>query len=504
MVQINVSKINESIVFVECSNTIAQELYNYFSAHTENYRFSPAYKQGRWDGRLRIFNITNHQLPIGLSYKLKEFSDQGKYSISFNYQIGELVSKEEFISFVESLNLPFPPYDYQLKSAYDALRNKHLNIQSVTGSGKSLSIYLVIRWLETKNIKTLLIVPKVQLVEQMFGDFLDYGWEDVEDKCCRIYGGQKRLLNKNVIISTYQSLYADAKKGQIGQDYIDFSSIEALIIDECHSSKNTSINTISKKTFNSSYRIGYSATYPEENSADWFTIVGTTGRIKQYTTYQKLQDDNQIANLKIKVIKLNYPQSVRKLNYETNKGNYADEVNYINLQSSRMDFIVKLISKIEGNTLVFFIKKENQGIPLYNKIKNELPNKKVFYIDGSVSVSDRESIRSQMEASGDVILVGSFGCISEGTNIKRIHNIVFAASYKSEIKVLQSIGRSLRLWNDKEHATLYDLVDNLKYIDKDHGIWYSNSTLEHGKKRFDIYKEQKFEVETIEYNINER
>ena len=125
----------------------------------------------------------------------------------------------------------------------------------------------------------------------------------------------------------------------------------------------------------------------------------------------------------------------------------------------------------------------------------------MFYIDGSVPVGERESIREQMEESDGVVLVGSFGVLSEGTNIKRVHNLIFASSYKSEIKVLQSLGRSLRLWNDKEYATLFDIVDDMKLIDKSNKIHYTNSTMSHGKKRYQIYKQQNFPIETIEYNI---
>ena len=500
MSDIVVSKVNKSTMFIDCSNNITKELSRYFSAKAENYKFHPMVRAGRWDGTLYFLDYKTNNLPIGLKEKLKDFA-KDRYSISFTFETCQDISLEDFLSFVKTLSIPFPPYDYQLKAAYDAIRLKHLNIMSMTGSGKSLIFYMIVRWLEAQNIRTLIIVPKIQLVEQLFGDFISYGWENVEEKCCRVYGGQKRTLTKNVIISTYQSLYSDAKRDEVSEDYIDFQSIQALMIDEAHGSKNKSLSYISKRCINAEYRCGCSGTYPEESSANWFTIVGGTGQIIQYSTYTELQANNQISNIKIKMIKLVYPDAIKRFNYENNKENYSAEVDYTNMQQGRMDFITKLVGSLEGNTLVLFIKKEKTGIPLFNQIKNTLSERSVFYIDGSVPVGERESIREQMEESDGVVLVGSFGVLSEGTNIKRVHNLIFASSYKSEIKVLQSLGRSLRLWNDKEYATLFDIVDDMKLIDKSNKIHYTNSTMSHGKKRYQIYKQQNFPIETIEYNI---
>ena len=50
--------------------------------------------------------------------------------------------------------------------------------------------------------------------------------------------------------------------------------------------------------------------------------------------------------------------------------------------------------------------------------------------------------------------------------LNKISNVIYASSYKSKNKVLQSIGRSLRTDPDKEYATLYDIVDNLSKLHK--------------------------------------
>ena len=58
---------------------------------------------------------------------------------------------------------------------------------------------------------------------------------------------------------------------------------------------------------------------------------------------------------------------------------------------------------------------------------------------------ERDKIRGIVEEENNAIIVASYGVFSMGINIKRLHNIIFASPYKSQIKVLQSIGRGLRL-----------------------------------------------------------
>ena len=42
------------------------------------------------------------------------------------------------------------------------------------------------------------------------------------------------------------------------------------------------------------------------------------------------------------------------------------------------------------------------------------------------------------------IIVGSYGTMSTGVNIKNLHHVIFASPSKSRVRVLQSIGRGLR------------------------------------------------------------
>lgn len=79
-----------------------------------------------------------------------------------------------------------------------------------------------------------------------------------------------------------------------------------------------------------------------------------------------------------------------------------------------------------------------------------------------------------------------YGTLSTGVSINNLHNIIFAEGFKAEQRIIQSIGRSLRLHESKEIASIYDLVD--VYTEE-----ISNSVLyRHGKDRRKMYEKHEY------------
>ena len=125
----------------------------------------------------------------------------------------------------------------------------------------------------------------------------------------------------------------------------------------------------------------------------------------------------------------------------------------------------------------------------YKEIKEKAEDKNVFYVHGGVETDDRENIREITEKSDNAVIVASYGTFSTGINIRNLHNIIFASPSKSRIRNLQSIGRGLRLKDNKSAATLYDIADDMSYKDKE------NYTLAHFRERINIYNSEDFNYE---------
>jgi superfamily II DNA or RNA helicase len=153
---------------------------------------------------------------------------------------------------------------------------------------------------------------------------------------------------------------------------------------------------------------------------------------------------------------------------------------------------------LEGNTLLLYQFVDKHGRILYNMLKDAVEdNRPVFFIHGAVGVDEREEVRRITEEEENAIIVASYGTFSTGINIRNLHNVIFASPSKSKIRTLQSIGRGLRLGDNKETATLYDISDDLTYKSR------KNFTLEHFIERMKIYNDEKFEYKIYTINLKE-
>lgn len=486
---VHVRKIDDVYAFVECDRAIAHELNDYFSFYAKDFQFTPAYENKLWDGKIRLYEMMLSRIYGGLVPYIKKFCKQRGYHFSEEYTSENPITPQEVANFVlKGLNIhsggnPITPRDYQLFSVYKALKNKRALILSPTASGKSLVIYSIIRYMSAMSHNTLIVVPTTSLVEQMYTDFEDYSndqWE-VEKYCHRIYSGKEKTLKKRVVISTWQSIYKMPAKW--------FKRFRCVIGDECHGFKADSLKAIMTKLQNADYRIGCTGTL-DDTHVHKLVLEGLFGPVFQVITTKELMDRGEVSQLKIKCIDLQYPKEECK---EVLKMKYADEVSYIVGHIKRKDVLKNIILRMEGNTLVLFQRIEH-GKTLFNEI-NTSRKGGTHFVYGGTDTEVREAIRQIVEKESKAILFASYGTFSVGVNIKRIDNIVFYSSYKSKIKILQSIGRGLRMYKDDCSVTLYDVVDNFTMK----GNTKQNYGVQHFLKRIELYNNESFDysIQTI-------
>lgn len=501
--QITIHKKDHATVTLQCDESITRELYNYFSAFATNYRFSPKFKAKMWDGRIRFFKLSTNELPIGLVYKVYEFAQKGGYSIKCNYPLSNKIERSELQKFIESLNLPFEVRPYQFEAIYQSICHKNINVLISTAGGKSLCIYIICRFMMVLKKKVILICSKTSLVEQMYKDFIDYGF-NAEKYCHRIYGGQRKFYDSPIIISTWQSLITPKVKQD--NPYEDFG---CLICDEVHEAASDagSIQSLARYCVNAEYRYGFSGTYPEPVSAEWHSIVGAFGKIVEFATYKFLQENDYIAKLKIYSIVLNYNSEFKQLLYDATENSnkpsekYQIQNDLIYSNVERNKFILKLVENLKGNTLILFTKKSKHGYLLKEYFENHFGEDQILYIDGDTPLEDREDVRTLLENNTNLKLIATYGTLAAGWNVKNLNNLVLASGYKSRIKVLQSIGRSLRKHKDKDCARLFDLVDNASFKVKETGNRFINYSLDHYITRKKYYDKEDWNVKEEIFKI---
>lgn len=319
----------------------------------------------------------------------------------------------------------------------------------------------------------------------MYSDFADYGWFP-DEHCHKLYAGSEKNTKKEVIISTWQSIY------KLDKRY--FNQFGAVFVDEAHLAKAKSLTGIMTKLHNCKHRIGLTGTL-DGTEVHRLVLEGLFSVHEKVTTTSELIERKELSNIHIRVLVLEHT----KRNKTLMKGKtYQQEMEYISTHLKRNLFIRNLVCDLKGNTLVLAQYIEKQLMPLCQMIEDYSDeNRKIYLIHGATPTDDREEVRRLVEKNDNCIIVASYGTFSTGINIKRIHNIVFASPYKSQIKVLQSIGRGLRLSSDKEQLTLFDLADDIQYNNK------VNYTLKHLTDRISIYNEQGFDYDIIPVKLKE-
>jgi len=492
---IKVTQRNAVDLQVECNAGIAMELTEFFSFFVPNYKFMPTYKNKQWDGKIKLFNRVNYTLPVGLLPHLRAFGQQFGYVVEAEMMTDNAgVSNEELWGFCKSLNLhlkgkPIQIYDYQFAAVKYAINEGRGLLISPTGSGKSLILYVLMRWYESKGLKKqLLIVPTTQLVEQMFGDWDDYSSHDdswcASDFCHRIYDGAKKHdIEEPVVISTWQSIFR--LNGQW------FCNFDVIFGDEVHTFTAKSLSSIMNKSKTVFRRIGVTGTLDGTLTHE-LVLQGQFGRIKTVTTMKELQDREILEYLKIRMIYVEHSDEARKFLHGLE---YHDEIEYLIRNEERNNLIVSMADSFKGNTLVLFIRVEQHGEVLHKLFKDKYPDCPSYFVSGKVDTADREAVRRIVEQEKRSVTFASLGTFSTGINIKNLHNIVFAAPSKGQIKVLQSIGRGLRKSESGQITRLYDIVDDISHNGK------PNFALRHGKIRHQIYRKQKQDVELIKVKL---
>ena len=481
-----IQKKNEVYLTIECEPHVGHELADEFTFEVPQAKFMSAYKKRFWDGKIKLFSPGTGEIYVGLLPYITSFCEEKGYEVihrdnefyGLPSEVDEFVTPQGLGEYVKTLHLPLKVRDYQYKGIYEALRHKRKLLLSPTGSGKSLMIYVLARFWEMKMLRTLIVVPTTSLVEQMYKDFQDYGW-DSEEHCHRVYAGTDPRSDKDVIITTWQSVYKLPK--------VYFEKFGAVIGDEAHLFKAKSLTSIMNKLYDCKYRVGFTGTL-DGMQTNRLVLEGVFGSVDKVTRTEKLIKQGHLSEFEIKVLILKHDEQ----EFDT----YQQEMDYLVEHENRSKFIRNLVCDLTGNTLVLFNYVERHGMPLFELINNKVgDNRLVFLVHGGIDTEDREKARQIAETTNDSIIVASYGTFSTGINIRNLHNVVFASPSKSKIRNLQSIGRVLRRGDHKSKAVLYDIADDISKGSK------RNYTLNHLVERIKIYNEENFNYEFIDVRI---
>lgn len=377
------------------------------------------------------------------------------------------------------LPLTLKLYDYQEDVVKRCLSNGRGTIVLATAGGKTLITSALINQIKNiihfnnKAFKCVFIVPSLSLVEQTVDKFIEYG---VNFTFSKWTGSHDLNLSTDVIVCNLGILQSK------NTDLSFLKTIDLLIIDEVHSLRTgNNFNKIVDQ-IDTPHKFGFTGTLPESNLDKW-NIIGKIGPVLYERKSHELRKQNFVSNVQVTILDIFYKTVPPKSHSVVDR--YRNEIEFIITSEYRNKIINKLSSNATNNMLIM-VDYIRHGQRLYDILSSNLKNKEVYFIQGSVDTDTREEIRKKMEHKTNVVCIAISKIFSTGIDIKNLHNIIFAGGGKAKIKILQSIGRGLRLHKDKQMLQIIDLHDQLNYSEQ------------HGNKRIEFYEQEK-----IPYQKNE-
>lgn len=498
-----------------------RDIYNYFRIEDPSLKFTPSVRTGMSDGKKSFVGL-NGQFFWGLKSKVIKYIESQGYEYVDNIpSIVEKIDDKEWDDFVKSIELPFEPHDYQIYGARMAIEEKRIIQLAATRAGKSLLLYFILRWFMYKGLKTLVIVPSVDLVNQMYSDFEEYTFmlenkllkeytiaEELRQyeinsqlarirsnrkKYCfgrefntyfnKIYAGKEKQTECEVTISTFQSI---ADLGPSGY----FNQFEAMFADETHRAKSDSYILINKYT-DCKWKIGLTGTLPP-SLIDQLVLEGSFGKSFRLVTPKQLIERGIATPTHIQPVFLKYSKDTINM---LHKADWQEQSKFFRYHQGRIDFIAKFAIKLssKGNTMVL-IKNVDLQKSIYELVKQIHEN--TFLISGSVKPEQREKIRKQFDSYSDGVTIASSQIMTTGITLASLKYIVFGQFTKAEIAAIQSIGRAMGLFDGKEESIVYDIVDDARYYSKT-GKEYPNYAMSHFRERLDSYMKYEYPIKDI-------
>lgn len=325
--------------------------------------------------------------------------------------------------------------------------------------------------------RSILIVPNKDLVIQTTVDYKNLGLDVGQ------YFGDQHDIDKTHTICTWQSLEVlhKNKKSKNGKLEIDefLNGVVAVIADETHRVKGEVLKKLLTGPFaNVPIRWGLTGTMPDDEH-EATAVISCIGPVHNKIKVKDLQDKGIVAELDIHVTQL--VDSVHSSPF----GNYAAEQKWLSTNKDRITFLAGFIrdkASDSGNTLVLVDRIET-GKLLASMIPNSI------FLSGSTKSTDRKKEYDSINDEENKVLIATAAIASTGISINRIFNLVLIEPGKSFVKVIQSIGRGLRVAKDKSRVDVYDICSDSKY------------SKSHLAKRKKFYKdaEYKYEVKKINY-----
>lgn len=445
------------------------------------YNFSPAFKNGFWDGYRRpgTFKSRDGELHIGKGLAYKAARD-----FHPNIQLVDFLDPPNpIVQITPYPTEPYPLRDYQIEALELMRKRAWGKIAFATNAGKGAIIALYARMHLELFHRVLILADEIAVFDAL-AEELALWMPNVQVD--QVAAGQSDIPQSRIVLAMVPTLSRRlgggkaTSKSQPWRDWV--SRFEVVLADEADKATADRWLRILQHASGSHFRFGFSGSFPEkDDDPDRLLLEEHLGptwlRVKNIELVKREISARPTMHLhRFETGKLfREPESWR---YEkpagaTRRNEILEQLVYED--EERNAFIKSLINPDTPNVII--VRRLMHG-----EILSEFLD--APFLSGETTPNERrETLRQFMEGEIPIIIVTNI--LDRGTNKLGVSgNIIFASAEGSSRQTLQRLGRGLRRTDGKDEVTFHDIMDR------------SHKYLKDGaRKRLALYQKEQFEIE---------
>lgn len=221
------------------------------------------------------------------------------------------------------------------------------------------------------------------------------------------------------------------------------------VVSNCHQAKGNELRAMLSGSFaHVPLRWGLTGTVHKDKHA-WYPLLTCIGHVVGRVKASELQAQGKLANCHIDIMQLQDDAAY---------GNYQAELKYLLTDKTRLRHIAQQIEAIAntGNTLVL-VDRIKAGEMLQEMVPGSI------LVNGTTKSTTRHEHYDSMGNLNNLTIIATYGVAAVGIDIPRIFNLVLLEPGKSFVRVIQSIGRGIRIANDKDFVQIWDATSSCKF-----------------------------------------
>jgi len=443
LVTINVDNI-KSVAIIH-NRVMGAFLVERLSYPADNYRHTKAFKEKRWDGKIRFAKYSYPYLtfPTGLLMDVVKLFKRN--NIEPIFKDTRIQPKKEFeLEYLGSMR------DYQEEALIKAIEAQRGILWHVTGAGKT---ELFMNLIAELGVPTLILVNNTEIMKQTAQRCLDsLGLETIG-----LIGGGVVSPTKLVTVGMLQTLNSLKES-----DSTSFKTIanhyKMLIVDEAHHI-NANAKTYTKiiNAIPAFYRYAFTGTPIRSTTptATDITLIASFGPVIDRVTREELVEKGYLVPAKVVIIKLNTSHHTLVQDYLESYASpqeaYRAALTELLAMPERMEALKEIKAKHPDEQILYL----TTSVEYAERIGAEVG---AVVVHGGTDSAEREYIYKQFKSGGIKCLVAT-NIYSEGVDFPKLAVVVLAEPFKSVIRLLQKIGRAMRVSEGKERCVIYDFND---------------------------------------------